>query len=371
MINHVKFGCTAGLILGLAFVSACGSKSKGQVSNQVGSDEEWNELNDPLLLSGNYNRTLKSLPTDAKLEEVPWTDTYWPSYEAGLANRWNQSGSDPFKYQMPSKTELKSMNLEALKELSPAEKFDIFRGRYDFPLVKSERSRTSPESPSWEGLCHGWAPAAYLYKEPGTVVLENEDGIKVPFGSSDVKSLLTYYTGQVARAKVGFLGSRCDEDIIRNKEAAKTPECSDTNAGSFHVVLTNQIGLMKKSFVADVTRDAEVWNQPVYGYVTEVREERAPHAQAAPGTVKEVKVMTQMKYTLEVQPTWQPLNGTEGFGSTAKMYEYWLELNRKGEIIGGSWISEDRPDFLWIQGATPFSGDFSKLDSVYKSSLVR
>jgi hypothetical protein len=29
-------------------------------------------------------------------------------------------------------------------------------------------------------------------------------------------------------------------------------------------------------------------------------------------------------------------------------YEYYLEIDAAGKIIGGSWISETRPDFLWM-----------------------
>ena len=33
--------------------------------------------------------------------------------------------------------------------LSPAEKFDIYNKRYDYPTVKTEFYRTSPQNPTW------------------------------------------------------------------------------------------------------------------------------------------------------------------------------------------------------------------------------
>ncbi len=47
------------------------------------------------------------------------------------------------------------MSLDDLKILSPAEKYDIYVGRYDYPTVQSEWKRTNPEDAHWEGLCHG------------------------------------------------------------------------------------------------------------------------------------------------------------------------------------------------------------------------
>lgn len=36
-------------------------------------------------------------------------------------------------------------------------------------------------------------------------------------------------------------------------------------------------------------------------------------------------------------------------------YEYFLELNASGNIIGGEWITSTRPDFMWMYGR---SSDF-------------
>ena len=51
------------------------------------------------------------------------------------------------------------------------------------------------------------------------------------------------------------------------------PECEDTNPGAFHVVLTNFIGRLNRSFIIDKTRDLEVWNQPVYSYESKILKE--------------------------------------------------------------------------------------------------
>ena len=43
-------------------------------------------------------------------------------------------------------------------------------------------------------------------------------------------------------------------------------ECRDTNPGTFHVIISNYLGLEKQSFVEDRTFDDEVWNQPMRAY---------------------------------------------------------------------------------------------------------
>ena len=36
--------------------------------------------------------------------------------------------------------------------------------------------------------------------------------------------------------------------------------CEGVNAGALHILLANMVGIRKEGFIADVTRDREVWN---------------------------------------------------------------------------------------------------------------
>ncbi len=333
--------------------------------------EAWDRSNDPLHLGEQYEYTLAQLPVDGQATETPWSDSYWPSHKGGIALRWLDSEeSDAFKYVSPDKTQVQAMSQEDLAKLSPAEKFDIFNDRYDYPTVKKERKRVSPDAESWEGICHGWAPAAINFAEPKPVLITNASGMQIPFGSADVKALLDYYQGVVSFARFHMLGQRCDANITDDPEAAKKPECRDTNAGAFHVILANLIGLQKKALVADVTRDAEVWNQPVYAFSTKLGEKHAPSAGASPDAVSEVEVETDMTYTKEVSPNWEALNGTDEFNNHTLTYRYRIELNSDGKIVGGAWDDdEDRPDFLWTQEKPRFDGYYSGLDTIYGESI--
>jgi hypothetical protein len=358
-----QLATAAALALALA---ACGSHANDASS----AKEEWDAQNQPLTLSAGYVHSFSQLPVEGVLEKTPWTDDYWPSYQGGIAKRWKDSSSDNFSYRTPSRGRLQRMSEADLARLSPAEKFDIFIGDYRYGTVAIERSRVSPDNQTWEGICHGWAPAAINFEEPKPVLLANQDGIKLPFGSSDVKALLSYYQGQINRTRAPILGGRCNIDLATNPARALDPACRDTNAGAFHIVLANQIGIRKQSFVADVTRDYMVWNQPVHAFTSRVLRTQEPSPGAAPGTVEEKLIETVMTYTVEVDPQWDALVGTPGHSDNSATYLYRIELDGNGEIIGGEWESEERPDFLWTQPRPEFFGRWSSLETIYRAAIA-
>ena len=402
--------------------------------------EAWNRKNDPAIMDIDYitktqayTADFSKLPLTGKLTQKPWSGDYWPTHKGGIAFRWNQKNGDPIGYPM-----LRYRNPDrniVTKELSPAEKYDIITaGKARLPVVeingrlkayqiheikrlqqfypdiqskikkvsftRYERIRTNVlktipehpkydenyEIPTWEGLCHSWAPATILFQEPKPVTVKTKSGIVVDFGSSDLKALLTYFLHHT-QAQTQFLGGRCNKDFsdLQSRKNAgeitaeeykaeiNSSECRDTNAGAFHIVLTNQIALMNQGFIVDITRDAEVWNQGVYQYNSQIEKERLIDAtevkaeNAAPGTVKIVTVSTQMYYVNEVDHSWQ--GGDDPEAEAIKYYRYNLELNAKGEIIGGEWLTRKRPDFLWKQTLPKFARPFRALKKLYERSI--
>src|SRR5690606_31047182 len=56
-------------------------------------------------------------------------------------------------------------------------------------------------------------------------------------------------------------------------------DCIDTNPGTFHLLVSNFLGLRQTGFVYDRTYDYQVWNQPIAGYrVTQLDEIDAQRA---------------------------------------------------------------------------------------------
>ena len=216
------------------------------------------------------------------------------------------------------------------------------------------------------------------YAEPKAVTLTGANGVAIPFGSSDIKALLSLYTADYARVQGRMLAARCNDDFSKTPQSANKPSCRDTNAGAFHLVLANMIGLQKKGFMADLTRDIEVWNQPIGGFTTKIlQESRGRSPGAALWTAREVTVETTIEYGAEVAPVWN----SSGSRMMTRTYSYRLELNRRGMIIGGTWLSEQRPDFLWANSNPVFedvasrtSGGavmpWSELKKIYEAAIA-
>lgn len=324
--------------------------------------------------------SFEELPVSAALadDRYGWSETYWPSNKGSVAYRWNSLNPQPFKEKLLSLAELKSLTPKEMSELSPAELYDISQGDYNYSLTKKVLSMVSPNDLWWEGICHGWAPAAVNYPEPAQVTITNKDGIKVPFGSSDVKGLLALYEAyNYDRTLYASIGVRCaasgkvpgeGDSRDRNQnppspEEANTPACTDVNPASFHLAITNLIGIHSMGFVADIDRYNDVWNQPITAYSYQVKnEEPLGGMDSMNGIARKLRIAMNMTYGEELK-FWTPelaaqghlnfvsklpVTGTPHQKFLSKNYEYILELDAKDNVVGGEWVSETRPDFLWL-----------------------
>lgn len=370
------------LTLTVATLGACKPKESSSETARA-----WNSANDPVILRGNRSleRQYATLPKTGTVKETsrPWADTYWPSRVGGISARWNSPNPYGFETRLHTETELKNMTLRERATLSPAEKYDIFMSNYSYPLTNWEKRRTSPTALEWEGLCHGVAAASILFEEPKPIVLKNAQGIDVPFGSADIKGLLALYIGFVAQNDVNFVGQRCYRSLPPNHNGTDVPvnvgagfgresltECEDVNAGSFHLVLANIVGHQRETFIADITSGEEVWNHAIVSYTSRETGERRPQATAAPGTVKEKLMETDVQYMVRGVPAWLPGKALLPDSIETKKYRYALELNAAGDIIGGEWLQADYPDFLWKQAKPEFDFYFHKLRDIVDASSV-
>ena len=154
--------------------------------------------------------------------------------------RWYAPTPQGFNLNSPNLNQALRLSLEELKSLSPAEKFDLLNAQYSYPLKKAVAEIASPRRREWEGMCHGWAAAALNHPEPVPKTVTNKDGLMIPFGSSDIKALLSYYYAYVEDpVSTHQMGRRCD-----GKEHCD----QDMNAGAFHIVLANKVGREGKGF---------------------------------------------------------------------------------------------------------------------------
>jgi hypothetical protein len=399
--------------------------------------DPWNGLNNPANLNPSYQYDFTSLPLEGRVDDahLPWSDNYWESDWGGISLRWNTlrvEQLDPegtesldkyaqFNYSPPTQAQIKAMSKDELKKLSPAEKYDILMGRYDYPTVRAERERTHPSMDDWQGICHGWVPASINHAEPVPTELVGADGTVVPFGSSDIKALLSHYYGVTAydyargnrtlRNNNGILEyldqvdsfdlsrwlavpqnftpfvdgysvevsrlypDRTYKGVIEAlnlvSQIGQRPEkrdlfgvkgIKDPNAGAFHVVMANQLGLLKRSIVGNINkklRNGEIWNQPLVGYSTQILKDKLKkHGQST------VDVRTKLVYVSEIAQRWEPVINTPVQRYAEMEFEYQLEL-QDGRIVGGKWEKRaQHPSFLWKHNRLPIQGYFSRLNEM-------
>jgi hypothetical protein len=339
-----------------------------RASEHLDDKRAWSSISSPTRMSSTFNRQYAELPLTGSVSEdqKTWSSDYWARNKGGINYRWNSSSPTGFNLKSPTKAEAMAMTSDQLAALAPSEKWDLFNGRYDYPLKNEVARYASPSRPSWEGICDGWAGAALNHDEPKPVTMTNPDGISIPFGAADVKGILSWYYAKKWSGGFGMMGYRCNDTFTTYDRCT-----NDMNAGAFHIVLTNRVGLSNVSFIADIDRHKEVWNHLAYKYNTRViYSNLRPRSTSASGTTRVVRVRTTVYYVFLVRNLWEPVLGTSNQKLTTRTYEYYLDLNSSGRVIGGDWYSTQRPDFLWLEHRASFSGYYAKLPDLLPDGLI-
>jgi hypothetical protein len=222
-----------------------------------------------------------------------------------------------------------------------------------------------------------------------------QGGHDIVFTPSDLKSLgsqlwaqtkLVDKSGTPVRTK--FIGGRCnDKDPKTDPKTGRilSQDCFDNNPSAWHKAIINQIGVSKRPTVMDATYDYEVWNHPIlsysYKYFNPQTQQRTYKIKDAVISKKEftsdkfkeyrdedakkfVGVIMEVTYGVETRPTTNSTDSIRNDGHHTAYYTYDLELDKKGNIIGGEWYTTKHPDFLW----TPPKGAVSRSDYEQKFS---
>ncbi|MGQ5525530.1 hypothetical protein ACUHMQ_20055 [Chitinimonas sp. PSY-7] len=339
----------------------------------------------------NVNQMDRRHLTSAKLNKQPWSDTYWPFYNGSISYRYGdpkvgsnnpKTWKDYWNYAntlSPVSSYLSSLKTDLL---SPAEKYDLLVNDGSFSLTRAgwqsgeEYVDSSGNVEGWMGICQGWAAAAYMLPRPKhAVTVTSPTGQAIKFYPSDLKALGTKLWARTDRPSDRFIGGRCDiKDPAKDQNGRVTDRnCFDTNPGTWHQAVVNQIGVSKRSFVIDATYDYEVWNQPVLGYsytyfnpqtgrayrtAREAMIARANYSSDKFTThrsntaVNIVGVRMELSYIRETEPSHAETDGPNNDAIMKVSYMYDLELDARGNITGGEWYTNLHPDFLWTPPRT-------------------
>ncbi len=280
---------------GVLVLAACGAPEDelGVEATDDGYGLRWGSQDDPSILSAELKYKLQELPQQGEVGTPPWAGSYWPVYEDSINYKWDGAASDS-----PAVKYGKAFNVANIEDtVSQANGIDHYATRTactDDSACKADLGETCAKRtgktsgvciPSWWGVCHAWSPASIMEPEPVRPVTRNG----VTFKVNDLKALMTLAYDKTSSR---FVSLRCFDDDGQNqitydefgRPKGQDVACQDTNPGTFHVVLTNFIGLRGQSFVEDRVFDDEVWNQPMRGYrVLEQREVSAQEANSLVG----------------------------------------------------------------------------------------
>ncbi len=315
-----------------------------------------------------------------EVKTQPWSDYYWSLHNGQTAFRY---ADDKF----PSESEdwkLKSdyllgegKNSSNTDTLSPAETYDLLVGDEHKSLTQAALNEggtywhSSKKVETWMGICHGWALAAYMLERPrkAITVMAADGKTKITFYPSDIKALASLLWAK-SSPHTKFIGGRCN---VKNPDTelngrVKDQDCFDTNPGTWHLAIVNQVGVKKRSFVLDATYDYEVWNQPVHSYnyrfFNQQTLEPEKNLRKARVYLKEFKddkfekyrskrtkyvvgVSMNLTYVAEKFPTQNSPDTKEDDSLNEVTYEYDLELDDGMNVVGGEWYTNLHPDFLW------------------------
>ncbi|MBK7860462.1 MAG: hypothetical protein IPJ65_17985 [Archangiaceae bacterium] len=337
-----------------------------EMNEEAQQKEAWSAADSPYLFSADLETRLDALPLAGEAAHVPWPGSYWPVSGDSINLRWGSGDSAAKKYERAfggSGVEDAVSRAHGI-EGATGQRACVRDGDCDAQRGESCALRRGKSSgrciPGWWGICHAWTPAAMLWPEPRRAVVRNG----VTFEPQDLKALASLVHD---RTKTKFASLRCGTQLgsfaFDHYGRPTDASCRDTNAGTYHVLLANWLGRMRQPFAEDRTIDDEVWNQPLRSYrVLSKREVGAAEANRLvgaggsvwsfnPGAARLVAVSTEVKYVSESEPSVGYVGSGVDPYTRSDRYDYVLELDRNGKIIGGEWgqsSQKSHPDFVWL-----------------------
>ncbi|KAG7386672.1 hypothetical protein PHYBOEH_008611 [Phytophthora boehmeriae] len=319
--------------------------------------------------------TLAKLPTEGLYHTAPWPAPNWPRYLDSINAVWSEGQPSPAaKYARAfglNETEFMDWvswdsGIDSASENGTICMSDADCGSVEKAKCGIRANQTSGYCiQTWEGICHAWAPASILEKEPQCAVTYNG----VTFQPMDLKALISdVYNG--AEVPLVFTGTRFNRgDNSTDKYGRHVDDrYRDLNPGFFHIAAANLLGKLNTTFIIDIDAGREVWNQPVRGF--KVHEQTAMSLMEAaktfyglkkyPWNSKAKSIVYTKTYLSWIDLTYEdgPLvsTGEVDKHTTGAYYYYLLEMDAAGRIIGGEWLydsNSNHPDFFWIATGKP------------------
>lgn len=199
----------------------------------------------------------------------------------------------------------------------------------------------------WYGHCNGWSAASIRHAEPQQSVR----AFGTVFTPADIKGLL---------AEIYMYN---DTEMLAGYE-------SNLNPGTLHAILANWLGRGSHPIVMDSDPGKEKWNYPIFSFASSSAKRSGQRVEVRTN-IMHVKDSEDQEY--DVSPEIHAM----------KSFHYMLQLNSRGEIIGGEYFRDsDKIDFIWIplqpkaagepgnEGGNPHL-DVAKVLSIWRRSVSK
>jgi hypothetical protein len=373
-------------LLGMALLHSSHSAVSGVVLSAPGPGDQASQIADAIRVTTLERMRLAGLEK-ATLTEKPWSGWFFPLNEGGLAARY----ADPHypkegsSWDSIRKYLLENLGKGPIDQLSPLEKYDLLLGDPNFSMTRkmiriiSSHAGNNGEIEPWKGYCTGWAAASMMMPRPSheVTVLSADGTTRIRFLPSDLKALaaLLWSTGVFPTRYVGSLCQQSPIERDPKNDRPLDPNCRDTSPATWHLAITNQVGLADRSLLFDSDPGFQIWNQPVAAYhyrtfhpvtgafasIEESRVELSSLAGdkfaglRAPGTRWIIGIEMELEFVFEKRADAESVDNPATDQFRKPIYRYDLELDAAGNIIGGEWWTRLHPDVIWtpLQRTTP------------------
>lgn len=333
----------------------------------------------------------------------PWSSTYWPLDQGMTAHAYADRGGHGHNFFMNktrfhsriktflSRAEKNRLDAEDFDTMSPTEKYDIYLGDTNFTLSRSiwnsltehEKRTKKKKIQDWEGICHGWAPAAVYSKRPlKKFTVQSIDGrYTVPFYPDDLKALSSLlWANSLVQDNSIVEGIRCDTNgpqVDYGSGKVLRTRCKGVNPGVWHLSVLGLIGEKHMGFIINKNNDLEIWNQPATGFEFKYYNPKTE----ATGKIEEVSVPIKsfndrfskfrdpnaayivgvdmdFKYVDETEPSHVETDDPTKDLVTTMHMRYELELDAGYNVLGGEWAMTDDRDRKYIPNYPAFMWRF-------------
>jgi hypothetical protein len=329
-------------------------------------------LDDPKLFFNHtqWTRYILAMPTYNEVTIKPWSGDYWPWRYGGISARYGKMDtrnrnylSSIAMYSQPSDYLANRNRTDFIDYVndyySPAEKYDLLVGDYNFTLTKAHKyygRKWGGDVPSWMGMCHGLAPASYMVPTPyKAIYVTAADGrTKIQFLPDDIKALATSY----------WAFADFPNKLTGERQGYMNPV-------SFYVIIGNAIGRYRLNIAFAPHVDMQIWNFGMSNYTIKykniVTKEENQTYTASKVTLEQARAGNDYARSLaKMAPVGTAymvgVTFTVGYANfmTAKhvevappreiktaTYTMVLYLDDKNQIFYGVWTSRKRPSYVW------------------------